>query len=876
MTAAAREEALVPGPLDLLISPERALAVPGVDSPAAWPAKILAIAQQYHAEQDWQLLAELYQRLADQAWKQGYRVASVRLLLAERSLAARLGDQDRLRHCTYFLAARQRLQDHFLPAEAWAREILRGPLDAGSATMHIAAWRELAVIREVSSDYGQGLDFCTRAEAVCGQYARVSGIAGEHAKTLLQRVVLLRLRGSLDGALEALHQAADLAASSDVDDLTRGLIQLRAGTIQSSVGRADAALAAYQSAGEYFTGLSEHNLLIARVRQIACLRTLGRAGEALELATELAGRFPPGTESRRLGQVLLERADVQEDLGDEAGVLSTLEQARPFFEGGGDLESLRWHLHVARTLISRGDRIPEAMGHLRHVLQHAAAADRGDLTRTMLALHDVTRLPETAGISTRLRVAASRAAFLAAELQRDSLSDPAERWSLHALREETYAAAVLLHAEIGDAVSVAHITEAGRADLLNQLLSGGPPSQPSPVTGLPVVPQPLDPGQASRVFGMAAEIGAALAPGAPFTPPEDLVPRQVLAAGPDLDELASVIVLTHLIHTGSGWWAVVATRPRGGTWDVTTRTATPAVSALLGRLNAGQLLPARGISSGTWEELGAFLLPGPAIWPAPADQASLDPASTDPTSTVLVCPDPRLWQVPYAALTRHGIALAEVAQVTLTPSLRTSRLLRQRSSRNPAAPGAPGGPPAHQVALAILDPTLPGYSAELGALAAWPGGLRALATIADLPPGPGPALLYVSGHGDKPGEASELGPTGLTLDRLAAARLPPLVFLNGCWSGTTSGRFGQDPFSLAVGALIGGAELVVAGIGLIGSAASAHIAAHTLTLLGQGVPPGPALHLAQRHLRSSHPELTAFDWAGLSIIGWSGPATGSG
>jgi hypothetical protein len=97
--------------------------------------------------------------------------------------------------------------------------------------------------------------------------------------------------------------------------------------------------------------------------------------------------------------------------------------------------------------------------------------------------------------------------------------------------------------------------------------------------------------------------------------------------------------------------------------------------------------------------------------------------------------------------------------------------------------------------------------------------------------------------------------------------MPPLVILNGCWSGTTDGRFGQDPFSLAVGALIGGAEVVIAGIGHIGSAASAHVAARRLSLLQQGRPPGAAIRQAQNQIRASYPGLTAFDWASLSAVG---------
>jgi hypothetical protein len=60
---------------------------------------------------------------------------------------------------------------------------------------------------------------------------------------------------------------------------------------------------------------------------------------------------------------------------------------------------------------------------------------------------------------------------LAADLQRDSLTEPATRWSLHGLREEFYAATVLISTELGEAGSAAQIAETGRADVLNHVLT---------------------------------------------------------------------------------------------------------------------------------------------------------------------------------------------------------------------------------------------------------------------------------------------------------------------------------------------------------------------------------------------------------------------
>jgi tetratricopeptide (TPR) repeat protein len=820
--------------------------------------EIIESAQRCYAEHDWQSLGYLYQRTSDLAWESGHRMAAVRLLLAEHWVATHCGDERRQREAAYFLAMRHRLQAQFLPAEAWARETLRSALAAESAIVHVAAWRELAAIRECAAAYDQGLEFCDAAESVCRDYAGIPGMASARVKTLLQRAVLLRLRGTFDEALEALRQARELADDVGVDELTRGLIELREGGMQVVVGRAGAALVAYQAAAEHFAGVSTHNLLIARVRQIACLRALRRQAEALELTDELAALFSPGTDRQRLGQVLLERAEVLHELGDEARVRDTLEQGRALFEHGGDLEALRWHLQMARTLMDDRDRgdLANAIRYLAHVLREAAAPGHGDLIRTMLALFQLCRMPESAGISPELRFGACRAALLAAELQRDSLSEPAQRWSLHAYREEIYTAAVLLHAVAGDTRAAAQITEAGRADLLNQVLASGARDWPGALTDLPVIPGPRDPGLVRDVFAVSQAICAALTEGTPFRRVGDLPPREVLAPDSELDELADMIVMSHLAYNGSEWWVSVATRPRGGGWSVSICDAPPPVTRLLDQLNAGQLLPPRGISSGTWEQLGTFLLPDQAIWRGTPD----GPAG------VLICPDPRLWQVPHAALTRGGVALAEVAEVTLTPSLRTSQLLRERAGQRARAEPVTARP-----AGSVLDEALPGHETELAALSAWPAGLRRLASVADLADGGPLGLLYVSGHGDKPGARTELGPARLTLDSLASRELPPVVLLNGCWSGTTEGRFGQDPLSLAVGGLIGGADVVIAGIGRIGSMSSAHVAARTLKLIQQGRPAGSALRTAQTEVKYGHPELTAFEWAGLTAVGTSYP-----
>jgi CHAT domain-containing protein len=110
------------------------------------------------------------------------------------------------------------------------------------------------------------------------------------------------------------------------------------------------------------------------------------------------------------------------------------------------------------------------------------------------------------------------------------------------------------------------------------------------------------------------------------------------------------------------------------------------------------------------------------------------------------------------------------------------------------------------------------------------------------------------------------------MEQLAAHPLPGLVVLNGCWSGAAAGGYGADPLSLALGAVLGGADTAVAGIGAIGSTASALVCEVALGLLGDGLPVCSAIRQAQRSVRDTHPGLGPFEWAGLCAIGVDGVA----
>lgn len=597
--------------------------------------------------------------------------------------------------------------------------------------------------------------------------------------------------------------------------------------------------------------MSLTNVDVVRVRQITCLRAVGQLAQALEQANRLEAEFRARPDAYRLGQVLLEKAEVLNELGDQSAVASTLGDAGVLYENQTSLEALRWHRHVARNLIATGKNPAEAARHLAAVLEVAAAPGREDLTRTMLGLSDLLRLPGDVSIPQELWLTASRAALPAADWQRVSLDDPASRWSMHAQREEVYAASVLLHARTDDALAVAQIAETGRADVLNQMLAGE--TAIGIFQELRVVPSPADPTKLSKVFEVGTIAAATLRSGE-LAMPVPLIPLPGrLPSDEELAGHAEVVALAQVGINGTDWWSSCTVWTRKTGWKTRFESALPAVARLLDTLSQGQELPQRGITRATWDGLGSFLFPHVEIWSGTAESPR----------SILVCPDPRLWQVPLGALTRDGMHLADVAEIALTPSLRTAGLVAERSRTRPSRPPGP--------AVSILDPRLPGHDLEREALNTWP---------TEHVENPGPdtigqaSVLYVSGRGDTAGESTVLGHTVITLDHLAKLALPPLVVLNGCWSGTAVSRYGTDPLSLAVGAVLGGADSVIAGTGAIGGIGSALVAQHLFPLLGSGVPVCSALRSAQLRVRNEHPELGPFEWAGLCVVGinnrWNG------
>lgn len=816
-----------------------------------------------HGLGQWGELAGFYGDLADDAWREGRYRRSLRLLLAARVAAVRAGDGAKVVAVTSLLAMRHRLRGGFVVAEAWDHAQLARPLDESMARAHAVARRELATLRGLTGGYQEGIAQCEQALEVCRAFADRPGMALIHVQVLLERSLGERLSGRLDLALATLAEARNLAEAheSEVNDLTRGMIAVREARLYVMVGDPRTGLAAYLRAESLFTGVSADNLVITRISRIDCLRALGRTADALALADELAEECERAGEHARLGQVLLERADIQYATGDFAGAAATARRAGQERQDDDSLEALRWRRHLARALLASGGDQREAAAHLGVILTTACRPDRQDLARTWQALHEALSISDESVLPSAVWFAAGRGALTGAELQRDLLSAPEARWGVHAEREEVYAAAIRLHCAVADHGAVAQVMELGRADVLNRVLLDGS-SLTRPLTGLPLLPPPADDGRLDDLFALGSDVARVLAGGS-----ADEIGVLPLPGGlpspEDLDGLADVVVMVQLGHGTAGWWSSTAVRERGGRWRATVEPVPERLDAWIGRMAAGTPLPPRGVARAVWQALGELLMPAPEIWQG----------TPEVPRSVVICPDPRLWHVPYGALLRGETALVDVAEVTLTPSLRTLCLVRDRARQaGPAARGAGTAARGVGTAGSLLDDALPAHSRERAALDAWPGGHRPLGALAEVAGLPDPALLYVSGHGAAPRDSrdsgdSVLGPSGVTLDSLATLPLPELLLLVGCWSATAASRYGRDPLSLAVGGLLGGARTVVAGVGRIGEQAAARIAGETLRYVAEGMPARSALRAAARALRDRHPELGPYDWAGMCVMG---------
>lgn len=765
-------------------------------------------------------LAALYREVGRRSRQREHRTMHIRALLAEASAEfERTGALPT--EPLYYAVMQHRLARSSTAAQSWASALLRHkdlePL------YQARLWRELAAIHEVAGHYKQGLFSIDKSLAVCAHHPDDERFQAAAAQSQLQRSTLLRLSGHYAEARQAIADARE-AAGSSTSPLILGLIAQREAGLDLVIGHLGAAERGYQEAARLFDGVSANNRRYALTRQVSCLRAQGDLDAAAELGAKLLAEV--ADDSYRTGQVLLELAEIQLERRSAPNFTLFMDQAAPLLSHGESVESLRWRTLLARSAIvfenRDGPTMVRAQTALCEVLHIANSEGRNDITRILMALHSLAELSTLAGASQpEMTLQATRAAVIAAELQRTALVNVDDRWQMKQTREAVYAMSALLHTQLGQPADVAALLELGKADLIEQAL-GNPTvsllqqnlaSSPPPRT-----PQDLTDAVASLIKSLTG-----------VRPPEKVLPPLPTTADPAAGFAHTLTI--GVINDNSGWTAIRAFSSPGTSWASSTVQASPSVSALLTRLVHSASPDLRGVSNRTWQQLGTFLIP--------------EELATFHTGSLLISPDPRLWRLPWAALPVGERYLIDRGPLILTPSLLSHSTLAQR-------PPACGN--GREASNAVLDDTLCGSELESAALREWSRLHDAL-----------PGMLYITGHASSP--ESTLSAGKLDFDTLARSQLPEIVVLNGCWTGASRPVYGRDPFSLAVGALIGGARLAIAGSGHIGSEASARVGVELLRGLAEGEEALSALRQAQIGVRDSHPETGPMDWGGLVAVG---------
>lgn len=763
-------------------------------------------------------LTAVYRQAERRAQQRENRVLRIRALLAEASVEfERTGVTPA--EPLYYVVMQHRVTRSATAAHYWSAVLLSR---ADIAPLYQARlWRELAALHEVDGSYEKGLACIKESLAICARYPADEAMQAAASQSHLQRSTLLRLSGRYAEARMAIASAQEAAGPSPAP-LVRGLLALRTAGLDLVIGHLDDAERRYAEAAELFDGVSENNRRYAVLRQVTCLRGQGDWDAAADLATRLLDDV--AGDPYRTGQVLLELAEVEIERRNETGLTRVLDQAAPLLSEGDGVESLRWRTLIARSAVvfhkSDPATVQRALTALGEVLQIASRQGRGDLTRLLMALHTLGRLSAVHELPfTSLH--ATRAAVLAAEIQRIAMTNTEDRWQMKRTREPVYSLAALLHTQHGLHADTAAVLELGKADLI-ELALGDP--------ALSLLTENLAPSPPLETQRELAEAVALLADSlSDITLSASMMPPLSGTAFPPAGFDQSLTI--GLIDDERGWTAIRALGSPTAAWSSSTVTAPAKVSTLLTRLVSSSAPDLRGVSNATWRQLGRFLIPNEV-----ADSRS---------GSLLISPDPRLWQIPWPALPLGERYLVDRGPLTLTPSLLSHRALHQRAAVLPLGSGSVD---IH------LDDTLCGSDLEREALQRWSESVR-----------PRPGLFYITGHASSP--ESAVGAERLDFATLSRAQLPEIVILNGCWTGASRPVYGRDPFSLAVGALIGGAKHVIAGSGHIGSEASGHVGSGLLRQLANGLEVASALRQAQIAVRDDHPEAGPLDWGGLVAVG---------
>lgn len=800
--------------LEWALSPRLVLTDPRSGCVPDWLADLLVTA----GDDGLAGLTAVYRQAERRAQHRESRVLRIRALLAEASVEfERTGVTPA--ETLYYVVMQHRLARSATAAHYWCAVLLSR---ADIAPLYQARlWRELAALHEVDGSYETGLACIKESLAICARHPADGMLQAAASQSHLQRSTLLRLSGRYAEARLAIASAQDAAGPSPAP-FVRGLLALRTAGLDLVIGHLDDAERRYAEAAELFEGVSANNRRYAVLRQVTCLRGQGDWDAAVDLATRLLDDVAGDT--YRTGQVLLELAEVEIERRNETGLTRVLDQAAPLLSEGDGVESLRWRTLLARSAVvfnkSDAATAQRARTALGEVLQIASRQGRGDVTRLLMALHTLGELSAVHELPfTSLH--ATRAAVLAAEIQRIAMTNTEDRWQMKRTREAVYSLAALLHTQHGRHADTAAVLELGKADLI-ELALGDP--------ALSLLTENLEPSPPWEPQRALAETVALLTESlSDITLSARTMPPLPGTAFPPAGFDQSLTI--GLIHDERGWTAIRALGSPIATWSSSTVTAPANVSTLLTRLVRSPAPDLRGVSNDTWRQLGRFLIPNEV-----ADSRS---------GSLLVSPDPRLWRIPWPALPLGERYLVDRGPLTLTPSLLSHSALHQRT---PVPPLGSGSVNAH------LDDTLCGSELERDALQRWSESAR-----------PRPGLLYITGHASSP--ESAVGAERLDFDTLSRAQLPEIVILNGCWTGAARPVYGRDPFSLAVGALIGGAKHAIAGSGHIGSEASAHVGSGLLRHLANGLEVASALRQAQITVRDDRPEAGPLDWGGLVAVG---------
>lgn len=761
----------------------------------------------------------------------------------------------------WHIAQAHRLLQSDVAAEAWLRRDLATEVGEVTANQHVRALIGLSAIEHRSGDNDTAVGLALRAIALAEEYPNAPDVQPKSlALALLQHSAAARTAGDYLSSSESLRRALPLAEASGDVNLT-GQVHLRWGALLLAYGEAGRAIEQLESAAADFRSVSPHNALQARLRLVAAWRLAGDVRRAVAEAASLFADDTGSVPHIRL-QIGLEWAEALQSLGDLDAAAHVLERVGRLTIGARSLEVARWHIHMARLSVA-GVSTGSNRTDLEHVVEALRlAVDRHDLTRAAFAAALVPRLM---GLPDAIRLYAARLCVALVDAQRRLVVEPGNRASLQSDRAEAFSQAAFVELDLGDPFRAVHAVEAGRSDLLETLLAtvipgGRDESGPGDTSNLGsaqtstrsvqapdewiLQAHPLTASRLDVMFAAVAQLTTALCDGVcPGTEVDSLFaatiqrssehPRLVLQLHRNAESL-SLIRLWSL--PGDEWSGDIVRLPEPVSWLVQTS------------LTAG-VVPSP-VRPSIWQLFAETLIPQSLITAMPDD------------STLVLSPDQRLWALPLGALSwLHPMRASSGLPIVITPSLAVCESVARSSTPPDGERWAAGF---------VLAQGLPGSSVEAEILRTWNGRMaltESVEQMSDLSDLSRCQLLYVSGHGSGPGSRTTLGDGGLDLITLAEALLPPLVVLAGCWSGSPTSAYGRDPLSLALGALLGGARVVVAGSGPVHSAATGEAGAAYVERVLHGIPPAQALVAAHSRVRRAHPELPPPAWGGLFLVG---------